>query len=177
MAIPVSLTDAKRQLRVEVDSCDRDREIADFISDAAAWIEGYSGQVLVAREVSEQFANFDRLELRAWPIKAGAALSVEYRDKAGVTIGVGSRLSAVRRPVSVIPAAGTRWPCVGVELVSVTVRAGYEPGDAVPGNIRRAMLVLIAAYDADREGGEVFAKAEDCARGLINRANLRLRRL
>jgi hypothetical protein len=33
----------------------------------------------------------------------------------------------------------------------------------VPGNFRRAMLVLIAAYDADREGGDILAKADVAA--------------
>jgi hypothetical protein len=53
------------------------------------------------------------------------------------------------------------------------MRAGYEAGDAVPGNFRRAMLMLISAYDSDREGGEVFQKAEASARRLCGRLRAR----
>jgi hypothetical protein len=57
-------------------------------------------------------------------------------------------------------------------LSTVTIRVGYESADEVPRDLRRAMLLLIAAYDADREGGDVFAKAEDAARRLCRRYRL-----
>ena len=75
-----------------------------------------------------------------------------------------------------MPAIGSRWPSVAAGTpVTVTYRAGYENGDEVPRNIRRAMLLLIGAYDEDHEGGDIFTKAEAAARRLCG--SLRARRL
>lgn len=61
----------------------------------------------------------------------------------------------------------TRWPRLPAGAqVKVEVTAGYLDPNEVPRNFVRAMLVLIAAYDADREGGEIFESAEETARRL-----------
>ena len=180
MAIPVTADDVARHLRLRPDELtgEQSAQIITWIDDAIAWIEGYTGHILIARDVTEQFARLDRVELAAWPVKPAAVPSISFYDRAGAAVAVtGARVASFRRPATILPAAGSRWPIVGVGPVTVTVRAGYEPNDVVPGAIRRAMLVLIAAYDADREAGDIFAKAEMAARGLCNRANLRLRRL
>ncbi|MES3100081.1 head-tail connector protein [Sphingomonas faeni] len=172
MPIPVSLQDAKRQLRV--DDNEQDDEIQGFIKDAAAWIEEYTGHILVARDVVEQFDNFGRLRLRAWPIKPNATVGIGYTPNTGAATNLyGARIvSTSHRPALVSPAAGSRWPSAATG-VTVLVRAGYEDDDAVPGNFRRAMLVLIGAYDADREGGEVLQAAEATARKLCRYFRLR----
>lgn len=180
MPIPVSLDDAKHHLRHAGEDLDVERqaEIEGFIADAVEWVEGYTGHILVAREVTEQFDGFSRLQLKAWPVKPEATVTMVYEGMAGETTAIsGARIFTVRRPAMIIAAAGTRWPSGVASTVSVALRAGYEPGDTVPGNIRRAMLILIAAYDGDREGGDLFVKAEETARSLCDRANLRLRRL
>jgi uncharacterized phiE125 gp8 family phage protein len=169
MAIPVTLADARLQLKMEPDDTSRDTELQGFIADAAAWVESYTGHILVAREVTETFPGFGRLALRAWPIKADAVVALSYTaGLIGPVIVTGARLAAgSARPARVHPAFGTVWPHTGLTgTVSVTVRAGYEPGDPVPGNFRRAMLVLIGACDEDREGGDLFAKAEAAAKSL-----------
>lgn len=179
MAIPVSLDDAARHLRYEDGEelpPGRQADVEGFIADAAAWVEQYTGHILAAREVTEAFEGVESVHLRAWPIVSGTVPVVSYVD-GGVTVPVpGARLSARCRPARVYPGAGLRWPFhARRQAFTVTLRAGYEDGDPVPGNLRRAMLVLIAAYDADREGGEVFAKAEAVARRLCR--DFRLRRL
>lgn len=167
MAIPVSLMDAKRQLRIGFEDESQDDEIPGFIADAAAWVERYTGHILTARDVKEEFGSFGRLRLRAWPVKPGAPLTVSYVDANGMTTVPGARVFAANRSVVVEPALGSRWPSLprGGRVI-VKVRAGYEEGDPVPGNLRRAMLVLIGAYDADREGGEILQNAEASARSL-----------
>lgn len=167
MAVPVDLTAARAQLRMGNDSS-RDVEIEGFISDAVAWVESYTGHILEAREVEETFDGFSRLRLRAWPIKPGAEVVVSYGEGGMVATTItGSRLSMDRRPARILPPPALAWPHLRTpHLVIVTLRAGYEDEDVVPGNIRRAMLVLISAYDTDREGGDVFRKAEETARNL-----------
>ena len=176
MPIPVSLDDAKRHLRHagETLSADRKTEIEGFIADAAEWVEGYTGHILVAREVTEQFRGFGSVQLRAWPIAPTAAIGVAYAGSDNTPLSVpGARLDVSRRPARVLPPNGPFHPFRDAQqLFTVTVRAGYEDGDLLPGNLRRAMLVLIAAYDVDREGGEVFQQAEATAKSLCRRLKL-----
>lgn len=177
MAIPVTLDDAKRQLRLELDDVSQDDEIAGFILDAAAWVEDYTGHVLIARDVTAAFEGFANIVFREWPMAADAVPIVTYVDGDGQAVSVTDvRAMTGRRPVSIIPWAGSRWPAVSpAPSVTVTIRAGYEDADPVPGAFRRAMLLLIAAYDVDREGGDIFAKAESTARRLCR--DYRVRRL
>lgn len=170
MAIPVTLEIAKRQLGLEPDDTSKDEAIGGYIADAAAWVEEYTGHIFVARNVTESFRGFKPVMLRAWPIKADAAPGVAYVDTMGATIALpGPRLDISRGRARVSPGVGCFWPFVDAQQpFTVTVRAGYEDDDEVPGNLRRAMLILIAAYDDDREGGETFEKAEASARRLCS---------
>ncbi len=55
MPIPVILADARRQLRLDADDMSMDAELTEFIVDAAAWVEKYTGHILAAHDVVEQF--------------------------------------------------------------------------------------------------------------------------
>lgn len=171
MALPVALEEAKRQLKVEDDETDQHDEIEDFIRDAAAWVEDYTGHILEARDVTEHFSGFRPVSLRAWPIAPNAVPAVKYVGPDGQDVTVDSvRLQVDTRPARIGPSVGSFWPFIDSrQLFSVTVRAGYEHPDDVPRRLRRAMLVLIAAYDADREGGKIFAEAEATAKRLCSR--------
>lgn len=172
MAIPVSLEDARRQLRLAENDTSMDADIVGYIADAAGWVEKYTGHILVARDVIERvWAPRRAFELKAWPIKPDAVLSVE--DPALLPV-MGVRLNADTRPATMM--IGTCWPLRRFgEYLTVTVRAGYEADDTIPGNMHRAMLILISAYEADREGGDIFQKAEATARTLCR--DYRLKRL
>lgn len=169
MALPVSLEDAKRQLRLPVGDISQDVEIAGFITDAAAWVEKYTGHILAARDVTESFRVPGRsVALRAWPVAPDAIVQGRYPGALGAPIAIiGARIDPSRRPVRVLPPIGEAWPLTSTDqLLTLTVRAGYETPDLVPGHFRRAMLVMITAFNEDREGGEVFQKAEASARML-----------
>jgi uncharacterized phiE125 gp8 family phage protein len=167
MAIPVTLEDAKRQLRVELDDDERDEEIVGFINDAVAWVEEWTGHIFVARDITAEFASFKDISFREWPIAPGAAPTVTYPDGGSAVTVTDVRAITSRRPVRILPWIGSRWPTVSVGTgATATVRAGYEDSDTVPGVFRRVMLILIAAYDDDREGGAAFQKAEETARAL-----------
>lgn len=176
MALPVTLEDARRQVKLEAEDHSRDDELQVFINDAAAWLENYTGQILVARSVTETFRGFGPVALRAWPIKPDAVPAVAYIDAGNTPIAlVGARLDLTRRPARVLPPSHF-WPFRdGQQLFTVTIRAGYEDNETAPAIARRAMLVLIGAYDVDREGGEVLAKAEAAARRICG--DLRSNRL
>jgi len=170
MPLPITLDEAKAQLRADDD--EQDEEILDFIQDAADWVEGFTGHILEARDVTEQFRGFGPVALRAWPIAPDAVPAGAYMNDAGATVAlVGARLDLSRRPARVMPPCGASfWPFRNADqLFTITVRAGYENPDDVPRQLCRAMLVLISAYDADREGGSIFADAEKTAQRLCHR--------
>lgn len=170
MAFPITLDEAKAHLRMGPDDYDQDSVIEGFITDAAAWVEDYTGHILEAREVTEHFDGFSRLQLRAWPIQPDAVVVVTHSSGSGPVAVAGARLSAVARPGRILPALATAWPRVTAgTTVTVTLEAGYNADDGFPDAFRRAMLLLISAYDADREGGDILAKAEAAARRLCGR--------
>ena len=175
MAIPVTIEDARRQIRLAEDDDSQDADLRQFIDDAAAWVEDYTGHILVARDVTETFRGFGAVGLRAWPVKPGAVPGVAYVDADGAPVAiVGARLDISGRPARVLPPSGRFYSFRDAQQAfTVTIRAGYEDDDAVPGNFRRAMLILISAYDSDREGGKVFQDAEASARRLCGRRRSR----
>jgi hypothetical protein len=153
-------------VRLDEDDTSLDADLVGFIADAAAWVEQYTGHILVARDVIERFSSFDRLGLRAWPIKSDAVVGIGYLPtNAAASNLYGARIASSARPAVVVPASGTWWPSCA-SSVTVLVRAGYEDDDEIPRNFRRAMLILISAYESDREGGDILAKAEAAARRL-----------
>ncbi|MCT8002982.1 phage head-tail connector protein [Sphingomonas sanguinis] len=170
----VSLEDARRQLRLGSDTS-RDDELRGWIADATGFIEDYTGHTLSLRNVTQTFTGFDTMALRAWPVAASAVPVVTYADQAGQAVAVpAARIDVSRRPVRAVPKIGTRWPSVAAgTTVTVTVAAGYASADDVPRNFRRAALLLIGAYDADREGGEIMAEAEKRARSLCSNKRAR----
>jgi uncharacterized phiE125 gp8 family phage protein len=175
MAIPVTLEDARRQIRLSDDDDSQDVDLRQFIADAAAWVEEYTGHILAVRDVTETFRGFGSVRLRAWPIAAAAIPGVAYLDASGAPVAiVGARLDVSCRPARVLPPAGPFYPFRDArQSFTVTIRAGYEDADVVPGNFRRAMLILISAYDSDREGGAVFQQAEASAQRLCGRLRAR----
>lgn len=175
MALPVSIEDARRQLRLEPDDDSRDDEINGFITDAAGWVEEYTGQLLTGQEVTEQFHGFQPVCLKAWPIAPDATPGVAYLGADGAPIAItGARLDVSRRPARVRPGTGMFWPFRdSAQPFTVTITAGYADPAKIPRNMKRAMLILISAYDSDREGGDLFLKAEETAKGLC-RGNRRM---
>lgn len=168
MAFPVSLEEARRQIKLEADDQSQDGDLTIFLADAVSWVEQYTGHLLSAREVTETFLGFGPVELRAWPIKPDAVPGVAYIDASGAPVAItGARLDLSRSRARVMPGDGRFWPFHDAEQVfTVTIQAGYAEDEAIPGNMRRAILMLVGAFDADREGGEVFTRAEAAARKL-----------
>jgi uncharacterized phiE125 gp8 family phage protein len=175
MAVPVSLEEARRQIRLEADDESRDADLRTWIDDAAGWVEGYTGHLLTEREVTEQVAGFKPVELRAWPIAPTAVPGLAYLDASGTPIAITStRLDVSRRPARVFPGTGLFWPFRNsAQPFTVTITAGYADPTDVPRDMKRAMLVLIAAYDADREGGDLLQTAIKTAERLCGRFRLR----
>ena len=158
MVEPVSLDRAKLNMKVESDV--EDELITDLIVSAREWVEKDTGQILMAREVTERFDRFDcAMELRAWPVQQ--LIAVRYIDRDGVERSADARLTRAERPLAIAPAYGTRWPLpqlIEVEI-EVVVRAGYD--GAVPAPLRQAMLLLIGHWFHNREAAVTGASASE----------------
>lgn len=162
----ITLEEAKRQLRLPTSFTAQDDEIRGFIADAAAWVERYTGHVVTPRDVTETFRVPGRtVRLDAWPVASNAAVSVSYPGALGSPIAVlGSTLDVGRGPAKLTAPGGLAWPLTDADqALTVTFRAGYEDATQLPGDFRRAMLMLVTAYNEDRTGGDVLRKAEETA--------------
>lgn len=162
---PITASEARRHLRV--DSTADDASIQGFIAAARDWVEGFTGLFLVEREISETLSALGpAVRVRAWPIAADQPVTISYRDSAGLpqTIDTATVVSAAR-PAILLPFTGTRWPS-GATAIVATFTAGYSDPDRIPAALKQAMLVMLTAFYEDREGGDLFAKAERCARSL-----------
>lgn len=168
MPEPVSVEQAR--LHARLDGSVTDEEVNDLIRRARGWVETFTGLILTQRRVVQSFDHFGQVRLSAWPIDADPAVEIEYRDRTGVakTLSDGW-LYADARPAEVYPAIGAAWPSTAENrrgAVKVGVNAGYALPADVPAQLVQAMLVLIAAFYDDRDGGEVLARAEAAATSL-----------
>lgn len=146
MTEPVSLEEAKAQLRI-TDDASEDDLITALIVAAREHVEGYTGLVLAQRQIIQTLGSFGgRIDLHAWPIIS--VDSIEYRDASGTAQEIatdGWYLATGRRPARLSPAIGTIWPTTSLlpDAVTITMTAGYAEAAAVPQSIKQAMLLLV----------------------------------
>lgn len=152
MAGPLSLDDAKQQLRV--DGADDDALIESLIDAAIDQAERFTGLTLTAREVVEALPGFGA-RLSTWPVRD--VTSITYRDGSGVEqqLAEGSWwVNSVARPLRLNPVTGG-WPGVaaGATPITVTMLAGYEDG-TVPAGIVQALKLMVTYFYECRDGAE-----------------------
>lgn len=167
----ITLEDAKRQVRLELDDTDDDVLLADLIGRAIAWVEDFTGQSLSPREIVEQHPDLAHLALDAWPVRA--VDKIEYLDPAGarVTLDPASyRVAALVRPVQVHPAGASGWPATlrASDAVTVTMQAGYDDPARVDTMLRSAALLILSGLYKDREDGGISEGAVKAAQMLCN---------
>lgn len=140
----IDLALAKAQCRVTHNS--EDTLIAQYIASAQAWVERYTGLLLVEDTVVDTFTAFgDYLELSRGPFVS--LTSVAYVD----TAGDDQTVSAARVRDGKIYAPDGGWPTIGdYTTVTVTYVAGYGPYEA-PEELVQAQLLLIAHWYQNRE--------------------------
>lgn len=171
--LPVSLDDAKGQLRVL--NTDEDARITQLIKRAAAHIEIHCGIVLaestwrMTRDVFPVSGGI--LEIRKPPVQS--ITSVTYLDSAGdvQTVDTADYRADVSGKPARLRAVGNTWPTPGVDLggVAVTFVAGSPEGStpgvaAIPDAAAMLILLLIeqwyeAVEDRSSRSQEMAIKA------------------
>lgn len=167
MAEPITLDDAKRQLRI--DGSDDDEFLETAISDARGWIEDYTGLILTRRPIVEVLPSFCA-KLRAWPIVSIDSVTYLDGDQVERMVSESDYFAQIaRRPAAL---TSQKWPAVfSGSTVEVTMTAGFATPAAInefSPNLMRAMRILVAGFYADREtaglSGAVAASARNLCR-------------
>jgi len=156
---PVSLTEAKRALRVDID--DDDALIEFYISAARSYIERICRPMLqmltkACTYTADTFPDSDTLELTPYPLQSVTA--VVYVDSDGVSHTISASdyvVDTVSEPGRIRLKATASWPSATLREVNgfqVNFVAGYgASGASVPHELRQAILLLVGHQYENRE--------------------------
>ena len=180
---PVSLAEAK--LHARVDATDEDTLIAQMIAAAVAKIDGADGELGRALITQSWFLRLDGfprggnrgIKVPLPPLQSVTVIS--YVDTNGADQVLDSSAYQVvgknqAQPGSIVEAHGRSWPSTRCqpEAVRVEFVAGYGgTADAVPADIRLALLQIVAHWYVHRESvvGRAMAELPDSAAAIIDR--------
>ncbi|MFD2206633.1 head-tail connector protein [Kiloniella antarctica] len=165
---PVSLDEAKRQLSME-DTTDADVLIASHIAAATSHAETILGRALVARTYTATLDCWlDCIWLQMPPL--GVVNSVKYDDVDGAEQTLATSVYEVGERFGqafVKLAPNQSWPDLdntkSLDRIRIEYTAGYGDADAVPDDIKHAILLLIKYYF-----DEVDSKIIDTAESMLN---------
>lgn len=153
---PLSVLEAKRQLRIEPDDVEQDEHIADLCAAAHRKIERELGYPILRQTRETHLTGFP-----CGPIWLGGGanpevVSIKYRDTAGVlhTLDAASyNLDGVSRIAQVFPAPSVSWPSTTRMPGAVIVewQAGWESPPDVDEDLIHAMKLLVGHWDQNRE--------------------------
>jgi uncharacterized phiE125 gp8 family phage protein len=156
---PVSLTEAKLYLRIDVAT--EDAQISAQIAAARLWLENVLRQSLVTRTLEHR--------LDAWPAPAyrlpmgpvQSVTSVTYTDTDGAAGTVGASNYTLVDGRLLLADNDATWPSVSLRgLAGVAVRyvAGYGAAAAVPADLKQFVLAHLAVQWFNRD--EIASDAE-----------------
>ena len=154
---PVTLGQAKAQLRIEVDETAEDDLIEDMIAGVTEFLDGWNGWLglcLITQTWRHSFADWSAGELRL-ALPAATAVAVKYTDLAGVeqTLASGAyHLVEDMLGSVIVPAEGANWPALGKVPAPVRVEAqhGFANAAAIPAGIRQGILQMVADWYENR---------------------------
>jgi uncharacterized phiE125 gp8 family phage protein len=143
---PVTLSEAKAHLRVEVST--DDALITALIAAAREHAEAVTARAFLPQTLEARWDEWPTtLALPRAPV--ASVSSVKYLDADGVEqtlSGQDYRVDLASIPPRITPTYGTLWPEAQAVTGAVAVRfvAGYANAGAVPAAIKQAMLLLVA---------------------------------
>jgi uncharacterized phiE125 gp8 family phage protein len=181
---PVTLTEAKAWLRVDV--TDDDQLITDLVKDAREYVENHTGMALITQSWLLTLDTFPPLDMsymlvrqpRAWlpqtrqfqgsgggvirlpkpPLQAVNSVKYLATDGTLTTLDPsGYQVDTTTFPGRLAPAYGQVWPVTRFNPAAVTV--GFTCGfgsttDTVPGIFKRAIRLLICNWYENRGDGQ-----------------------
>lgn len=150
---PVTLLEAKDHLKE--DTTENDAIISDAIVDARQWAEEYTGRQFVTATWDWFLDGFCQSFSAPLP-PLQSVTSIKYLDTTGTEQTLASstyRVDAVSEPGRIALDYGKSWPATYQVINAVAVRfvSGYGAPAAVPGPIKRAILILIGEFFEQRK--------------------------
>ena len=147
---PVSLAEAKAQLRIDVADTGSDTIVNALIPAATAFCQSLVQRVYIARTMEWVLAAWPaEIRLPIAPVLAAQVASVKYVDASGVQQTLDPSLyvkQTVGPGVRIVPKSGMCWPLLSAdagEAVVIRFDAGHaDPGD-IPGNVKAAILLML----------------------------------
>ena len=145
---PVTLTEAKAQLRV--DWSDEDAQISSYILAAREYCEGFQNRALITQTWDlwlDDWPCTDRLKVPLPPLQS--VTNIKYYDTDNVEYTLATAEYFVddkSEPGRVVLAYGKTWPSTTLRPANgVVVRfvAGYGLAVSVPQKVKQAMLLLV----------------------------------
>ena len=165
-AEPVSRTEAKLHLRVDVTSDDTLIDV--LIKAAREYVEKYTGRAFVRRTLRADLPYFcDSIRLPHSPIISISSVKYYNTDSPSVLTTLAATNYELSRDVLSRAYAGT-WPAVDSRLnaVQITYLAGYASpsspevlAENVPAAVKASMLLVIGDLYENREGQIIFPGA------------------
>lgn len=154
---PISLLEAKDHLRVRHDL--QDDLIEALIRDARTRVENLTQRPLITQTLRMDYARFpsyaDSLALSRVPVQSVDSLT--YLDSAAERQTLDAADYDLLLPTAdpiILPRINAQWPAhtARPESIQVTVTAGYgDTAEDVPGDLRRAILLLIGHWHENAE--------------------------
>ena len=158
-----------------------DAEATALILAAQMQVEFYASIVLLATEFRVHMNGFlPRMDLKRQPLRTGDPVTVGYLSDGAFTIVDPTTYQIVRRSFFgyLAPVNGEFWPLQGVDLqddaVQISFSAGYDDADAVPANIKFAIMAT-ANYIYTNKGDCGDCSPGDCTALLACDAKMLMR--
>lgn len=176
-AEPLSLSEAKRHLRVAEAIGADDEYIDALIVAARLYVEEYTSRQLCTATwdlVLDEFpCEGDVILIPKAPLVSVTSITYLAATTGTLTTWTGSyyRVQNTTAPGRIGLAYGQTWPLTYGVIGQVTVRfvAGYGAASAVPKTLKQAMLLLIGHWYTNREEvGKVGGKVEVAAHALMS---------
>ena len=147
---PVTLAEAKAQLRVDFDT--DDAIIGTYISAARLHCEAYLGYALIDKTVKATFDCFAPYLSLIGPLADAGITSVTYRNSAHVdtTVLATEYTTTSGRTLRLYPATDTGWPN-DVATTPGAVVVVYDAKADVTDNVKAAMLLIITSLYQNRD--------------------------
>lgn len=156
----ITLTEARRQCGLPEDYAYHDAHLLSLIKAATSYVERQTARALISQTLDYTIERFpygdEPLYLPRSPLSS--VTSVKYYDTNGTQQTMASADYVVftdREPGYIRLAADAEWPTCGTRPQPVTVRfvAGYSAASAVPEDLRALLLLLVAHWFENRQGG------------------------
>jgi uncharacterized phiE125 gp8 family phage protein len=170
---PVALGDARLQVNIASDDTTYDAELTIYLKAARAHAEELTGTALMTQTVLMRASSFcDLGTLPTAPLQS--ITSVKYLDSSGVeqalpttvyeAVLVGMRPFIRLKPSQAFPGAwGVR------DAIRVEAEAGYGAVEAIPDDVRLAILLMVGEWFREREMSGVAdtERVPNAARSLL----------